>query len=306
MGAQGPVVWMTGGRGFIGRRVVQSLTGRASVVPVTIDPSAAGAAEGRHFLDLGDPGSIARLSDKVGAPAAFLHLGWGGMTTPDDEAIHLGTNVEDGKKLIGRLYDAGLERFVLVGSIDEYGEQTGALTEDMPDTGRLTKYAQGKRVLCAFGLEEAEKRDRSFIHVRLSNTYGPGQRAGALLNKLFAMRDDTDVVDLGPCDNFRDYVFVDDAAEGLARLAGAEGRTVVNLGGGAPIVLRDFVIAFWKHLGADPDRLNFGAMTRRPDEPEQPQRWVDLGHLKEIIGWAPSTTLDAGMAHTIKEMKVAQ
>jgi nucleoside-diphosphate-sugar epimerase len=304
-GPDAAVVWLTGGSGFIGRRLASFLTSRTRIVPITVDPSANHASGGRIFLDLDDPDSVRRLMDKFGAPASFLHLGWGGMTTPNAD-IHLDKNIEVGRVLLRRLYDGGLQRFILVGSIDEYGDNTGPLREEMPALGRLTRYAEGKRILCKLGFEEAERFGRAFIHVRLTNTYGPGQRAGSLLNKLYALRLGDGPVDLGPCDNFRDYIYVDEAAEGLARLSAVDTSAIVNLGGGRPVLLRDFVLAFWRHLGADSARLNFGTLSRRPDEPTQPKAWVELTRLEALTGWKPALSLDQGLQQTIAELAVGE
>jgi nucleoside-diphosphate-sugar epimerase len=304
-GPYGSVVWLTGGSGFIGRRLARFLGSRTKVVPITIDPSASQASDGRIFLDLDNPDSVRRLIDKIGAPESFLHLGWGGMTTPNAD-IHLDKNIEVGRLLIRRLYDAGLQRFILVGSVDEYGGNTGLLREETPPLGSLTRYAEGKRILCKLAFEEAERFGRAFIHVRLTNTYGPGQRSGSLLNKLYALRLGDAPVDLGPCDNFRDYIYVDEAAEGLARLSVVDTRVIVNLGGGRPILLRDFVLAFWRHLGADVARINFGALTRRPDEPTQPKAWVELTRLEALTGWKPALSLDQGLQQTITELAVGE
>jgi nucleoside-diphosphate-sugar epimerase len=301
----GSVVWLTGGSGFIGRRLTRFLESRTKVVPITVNPSATQASDGRIFLDLDDPDSVRRLIDKIGAPASFLHLGWGGMTTPNAD-IHLGKNIEVGRVLLRRLYDIGLRRFILVGSIDEYGDNAGLLREEMPALGRLTRYAEGKRILCKLGFEEAERFGRTFIHVRLTNTYGPGQRSGSLLNKLYALHLGDGPVDLGPCDNFRDYIYVDEAAEGLARLSVVDKSAIVNLGGGRPILLRDFVLAFWRHLGADSARMSFGTLPRRPDEPTQPMAWVELTRLEALTGWIPTLSLDQGLQRTITELAVGE
>jgi len=299
------VVWLTGGTGFIGRRLTRLLRSRTKVVPITVDPSASRASDGRIFLDLDDPDSVRRLMDKAGAPASFLHLGWGGMTTPNAD-IHLDKNIEVGRILLRRLYDGGLQRFILVGSIDEYGDNTGPLREEMPALGRLTRYAEGKRILCKIGFEEAERFGLTFVHVRLTNTYGPGQRQGSLLNKLYSLRLSDGPVDLGPCDNFRDYIYVDEAAEGLARLSAVDTSAIVNLGGGGPVLLRDFVLAFWRHLGADSTRLSFGIHPRRTDEPTQPKAWVELARLEALTGWKPALSLDQGLQRTIAELAAAE
>lgn len=221
------------------------------------------------------------------------------MTSPDAAADHA-ENVRTGCALISALYSAGLRNFVLVGSIDEYGDNLGALHEDLPPVGKLTAYARAKRELCEFGFEEAAKHASSFTHIRLSNVYGAGQRPGSLINKLYAASMGSGLVDLGPCNNIRDYIHVDDAAEGIGRIAAACDGEIVNLGSGRPVKIRDFVLQFWAALGCDPGRLSFQSHPR-----VKPCSWLDLNRLEERTGWLPKTSMQDGISKTINDLRAA-
>jgi len=94
-----------------------------------------------------------------------------------------------------------------------------------------------------------------------------------------------------------DWVYVDDVAYGLARMALAReiaGRTI-DLGSGTPISTADFVerICALVRAGLRPE---IGAIADRSPEPE---RVADVAETTRALGWAPSAALDDGLTRTI-------
>lgn len=305
-GARSLRIWFSGGRGFIGghlRRRLAAVYGREPLC-LTADPAPSGGTAGAALIHVNftSAEAISEVVEKHGVPDVFVHLGWAGMTEPESE-VHLHANVLASRTLVRTLYEAGLERFIFVGSVNEYGDRAGLLREDMPAVGRLTRYAQGKAEVGRFGLEQAEKFGRIFVHVRLFYTYGAGQRESSLINTLFRCHLTGRAVDLGPCDHFRDYVYVGDVVEGLARMARMERSAVVNLGFGSAIRLREFVELFWSQLGDHPERLNFGALPKRADESEQPYSYASLENLVRLTGWRPGVPVDVGVQMTIDHLR---
>ncbi len=295
-------IWVTGSRGFIGRRVVASLneTG-ARLVCLTNQKAQGTPADGCVQLDYLDPADIAAKVDQHGVPEVFIHIGWGDMASPESEG-HLGENVQAGKNLIRTLFERGLRKFLFVGSMNEYGARTGLLSEDMPPEGRLTNYARGKIEVATYGFEAAREFGKIFLHARTFYVFGAGQRAGSLLNDLYQAHRAGREVSLSPCEHFRDYIHVSEVAEGLKRIAGLQQSVTLNLGSGVAVKVRDYVRLFWKLLGNDESRLKFGARELRPGEPEQPQSYADLRRLREALGWTPSLTLEAGLRQTIRDL----
>jgi nucleoside-diphosphate-sugar epimerase len=211
---------------------------------------------------------------------------------------HITTNVAMSTTLTDILMDAGLRRFVFVSTVNEYGGREGLLVEDMPPVGRMTNYAKGKAMVTAHGLQHPRQGNQSFLSVRLFYTYGPGQRDGALLNTLLDCRRRGVTPRLGPCEHYRDYVYVGDAAEGISRLCVNDFTGIVNLGSGSAIQVRDFVSRFWMQLGGELSSLCFGALPMRTGEPEQPRSYASLERLNQLIGWAPRTSLADGFRKT--------
>lgn len=299
-------IWVTGSRGFIGKHLVNALrNAHFQVRSFSNNPDVKIGKKDTEpdcfFVDYSSDSDIAQQIERFGLPDIFIHLGWAEMPHPASE-LHLTENVKAGNTLIETFFRAGLRRFIFVGSMNEYGGRIGPLSEDMPPEGRLTNYARGKIRVADYGFQSARNHHKTFIHIRLFYVYGPGQRKESLINQLHhAYRQGMDVK-LGPCEHFRDYIHVLDAVEGIRLISDLDASTTVNLGSGTVIKLKDFVTLFWKTLGADPKRLKFGAYSMREDEPDQPQSYADLSHLKGLTNWLPSLSVEDGIKITIEKL----
>lgn len=290
---------MTGSGGFIGRYLMQVLRDRGDkTFCLTNNPANKSAVA----CDYQDRAQLHALLDANGVPDAFIHVGWGAMEDPSADE-HLTKNVADAKALMDAMFDAGVKTFVFVGSINEYGAREGLLVEDQPAVGRMTNYALGKAALTAYGIEQAAKRGWTFVSARVCYTFGAGQRAGSLINKLVNCHRGGIKPDLGPCEHFRDYIHASDVAKGLARFCDVKESGAINLGGGRCWKVRDFVSMLWRELGGDVADIGFGAHAMRAGEPEQPQSFVSLERLQRLTGWKPELTLEEGIRLTVKMLR---
>jgi nucleoside-diphosphate-sugar epimerase len=299
-------VWLTGSGGFIGSRTAPVLSEAFSELRCfSNNPEAARVAGGRFsriYMDYSSERDIQRAVTSYGIPDVLVHLGWGAMEDPTS-AEHLERNVRESNTLMETLFKAGLGRFVFLGSVNEYGARIGALSENMPAEGRLTNYAKGKALVAQFGFEKAAEFGKTFISIRLFYTYGAGQRGGSLINKLYRCCRTCSRADLGPCEHYRDYIHVSEVAEGIRRISEIEKSTIVNLGSGRVIQVRDFVTSFWRLLNGSPGQLAFGAIPMRVGEPEQPRSYADTERLKNLTGWTPSLSIEDGIRLTIRGLQ---
>jgi len=296
-------VWLTGARGFIGNAAVSALKKSGAELRCFTNQVLKKEKEGLESvsslcLDYLDAQDIKEKVDRYGLPDIFIHLGWGDMEKPES-SLHLIENVQAGKNLIDTLFNLGLKRFIFVGSMNEYGARIGMLSEEMGPQGRLTNYAKGKIEVAKFGLQSAKTYRSNFIHVRTFYVFGAGQRQGSLINELYQSYCKGAGINLSPCEHYRDYIHVSEAAEGLRRICDIDESTTVNLGSGVAIKVRDFVNLFWKILGGDARKLNFGARSLRLNEPEQPKSYADLTRLKNLTNWSPKLSLEEGIKLTI-------
>lgn len=295
-----PRAWITGSRGFVGSALRESLFKNGfNVVAVTNSESF--DANTIH-VDFGCGQSIREAVDAKGVPNILFHLGWGKVYEPQS-SDHLGQNLEDTKVLLNELYKLGMDRAIFVGSSSEYGSREGSLKESDAPVGRLTNYAQGKIAACEIGFELARLCKKIFIHIRLFHTLGAINRQNSLIRQLYKSYLESREIGLTSCDQFRDYIHLDDAVEGMIRISRIASSEIVNLGSGRKTQLREMIEMFWKGLGAPGELLRFGAHQRPGHEPVQPPCYADLVKLKAMTNWAPSLSLEEGISKTISELE---
>ena len=150
----------------------------------------------------------------------------------------------------------------------------------------------------------AESFHRSYklpvVTVRPFNTYGPRQSTRAVIPTIITQALTGDVIRLGDLATTRDFTFVADTVEGFWRAAttpGIEGAEI-NVGTDSEISIGDLarlicrLIGKEAHIEVDPQRL-------RPADSEVRQLWASQNQARKLLGWAPSTTLEAGLPRTI-------
>jgi len=293
-------IWLTGSRGFIGKHLVKKLNKQNfKITCISNNVQVQNKANSDiTFLDYSSRKKIEKYIGRFGRPDIFIHLGWGDMTSPMSK-LHLTGNVKEAEILIETFYSAGLEKFIFIGSMNEYGARVGPLKEGMEPIGRLIHYAKGKIRVANYGFSRAQFFNKQFIHIRPFYVYGPGQRQGSLINELFEAYQNNRDAEIGPCDYYRDYIYVKDVAEGIIRSMEIKDSCTINLGVGSFIKVKDFVTIFWDKLGGDMKRLKFGSRPMLKDEPDQPKSYADLTLLIEKTRWRPSYSIEKGIEATI-------
>lgn len=292
--------WVTGSRGFVGSALVKLLVN--SDFDVTRVTNSSINCSDLLCVNYSNKECIRDAIKLNGIPDVLFHLGWGNVYEPQS-SIHLGQNLQDTKNLLDVLYENGLKKAILVGSSSEYGSRDGYLAEVDPPVGRLTNYAQGKIAACHYGFESAGRYGKVFIHVRLFHTLGASDRQDALFSQLYRSYRNSTPLNLSRCDQFRDYTYVDDAADGFVKISGISSSEIVNLGSGKNVVLKEVIKMFWERLEAPPELLKFGAHERPDHEPVQPHCFADLNKLKRLTRWQPTITIQEAVASTISEFK---
>ena len=138
------------------------------------------------------------------------------------------------------------------------------------------------------------------------NLYGPGDNFDlqsshvipALVHKCLVARDRGDAVVKcwGTGEATREFLYVDDCAEGIVRATEAyDGEEPVNLGSGREISIRDLALRIASLTGFTGE-LKWDASM--PDG--QPRRCLDTSRARERFGFEARTSLDAGLLRTIE------
>tara|TARA_B110000008_G_C16963412_1_gene561071 strand:- start:1805 stop:2719 length:915 start_codon:yes stop_codon:yes gene_type:complete len=294
-------IWISGSRGYVGSYLFKALL--ANKFDIKCVSNSKTQDSNMIYIDYSNKSHIKKVLKEFGAPEIFIHLGWKNVHLNNDSS-HVKSNFINTINLIDEFYDAGTQKIIFAGSCSEYADTVGLLSESSKFKPPENTYTKGKLAVGEYGLNLADKLNRTFIHVRLFYTYGAGQYYKSLINQLFECSLTDEKMSLSPCLQYRDYIFINDAIEGFHRLIFVNESGIVNLAGGKAIQLKDFVTLFWKELGADPSRLSFGAHDQPSYEQSQPKAYSDQTKIKRLTGWEPNTTISDGIKLTIKQLKI--
>ncbi len=296
-------VVVTGGAGFLGRVVCRKLRERncrALHVPRKAD------------YDLTQEPDVVRMYDDF-APDVVIHLAAevGGIGA---NRAHPGrffyANLSMGLHLIEQARLRGVRKFVQAGTVCAYPKHTpvpfreASLWDGYPEETNAP-YGVAKKAL--FVMLDAYRREYGLQSavVLPVNLYGPHDNFDlqtshvipALIRKcLTAVASGQDTVTCwGTGSASREFLYVDDAAEGLVRAAEMlDTPTPVNLGSGDEITIRTLMELIADAVGFQ------GRLQWDPSKPDgQPRRCLDTSLAEARLGWRATTSLEEGLRRTV-------
>jgi GDP-L-fucose synthase len=296
---------VTGGAGFLGKAVCRVLAARGVPAERIFVPR-------RADFDLTVESAVERLYD-VARPDVVIHLAAevGGIGA---NMAHPGrffyANMAMGLHLVEHARRRGLAKFVHTGTVCAYPKHCpipfheDELWNGYPEETNAP-YGVAKKAL--FVMLDGYRREyglKSAVAVPV-NLYGPGDNFDpasshvipALVRKCEEARraGSKEVVCWGTGAATREFLYVDDAAEGIVRAAEVmEDPLPINLGGGMEIPIRDLVGRIAAACGYT-GRITWD--TSKPDG--QPRRGLDISRARSLLGWEPRQDFDAGLAATV-------
>ncbi len=144
------------------------------------------------------------------------------------------------------------------------------------------------------------------VYVLPVNLYGPHDNFDlhsshvipALIRKCIEAKDrgDDKIVCWGTGSASREFLYVDDAAEGIIRAAEVmEDPTPINLGASFEITIKDLVELIVRLTGFE------GAIEWDATKPDgQPRRCLDTDRAKKLLGWQAQVGFEEGLKRTIE------
>ncbi len=293
-------VLLTGGSGFIGRRLKRRLSGLGASVRSLDNRTAADAMPGDLRCDITDVKAV-RAAVAEARPGIVFHLA--GRTDRGDrpELVRplLEVNLLGTVNLFESLLSAGgCAAVVVSGAAEEYGRSAPPFLESFREDP-VTPYSLSK--VCVSKLAKMFHNVYGFpaIILRPTLAYGPGQEPGMFIPALINALLKGEKFPMTPGEQTRDFVYVDDLVDAYLA-AGISGRgfgEVFNIGSGAPCKIKDLARMAAALLGKE-RLLEMGAKSYRAAEIMDYR--VDISRAKESFGWSPATSLEKGLKLTIE------
>jgi GDP-L-fucose synthase len=298
----GKRVVVTGGGGFLGRRVDAEFRGGGAEVVVArkADYDLVRREACRQLLADTRPEIVVHLAARVGGIGA----------NRERPGLFFFDNLMMGAQLIEECRLAGVPKVVTIGTICSYPKHTPvpfkeeALWGGYPEETNAP-YGLAKKMLLVQGQAYRQQYGMNVIHLLPVNLYGPGDNFDpatshvipALIDRFEkAVRTGRSTVEVwGSGSASREFLYVDDAARGIRMATEAyDGCDPVNLGAGFEITIRDLALLIARFTGFSGE-IRWD--TSKPDG--QPRRSVDTTKAERLFGFRAKVAFEDGLKETI-------
>jgi len=293
---------VTGGSGFLGRRLCERLEARGASVFVP-----------RHAdFDLTDQRDVARAFDAA-APDTVIHLAAevGGIgANRDNPGRFFYANMAMGLHLIEEARRREVAKFVQAGTVCAYPKLTPVpfseehLWDGFPEATNAP-YGVAKKALLVMLQAYRDQYGLNGIYLLPVNLYGPGDnfdpRSSHVIPALIRRCEEARLAGAeaitcwGTGRASREFLYVEDCAEAIACATERyDGPEPVNVGSGQEITIRELTERIAALTGFTGTLL---WDERQPDG--QPRRRLDTSRARDRFGFEATTPLDDGLRRTI-------
>lgn len=301
---------VTGGAGFVGSHVVDSLLddGWRVTVVENFDPFYARSEKEANLAphrsnerlrvveaDLRDDASMRRTLDGTYDVVVHLAAKAGVRPSIENPLDYQDVNVRGTHALLELCRVWGVRQFVFASSSSVYGVNPRVpWREDDHVLLPISPYASTKVSGELLGHVYASLYGIRFVALRLFTVYGPRQRPDLAIRKFAQlMLADQPIPVFGNGETRRDYTYVHDTVAGIraAMSYSATPYEVINLGNHRTVTLTELIAGLERALGVK------ARVARLPDQMgDVPQTYADIEKARTLLGYEPATPLETGLA----------
>lgn len=302
-------VLVTGGAGFIGSSLVDSLLGDDHHVTVVdnFDAFYERSAKERNISahrrhprwrlvegDVRDAEGLRRALD--GRFDAIVHLAAKAGVRPSlsDPLAYQDVNVRGTQNLLELARSWGVRQFVFASSSSVYGLNPRVPWSESDHVLQpISPYASTKVSGELLGHVYSHLYGIRFIALRFFTVYGPRQRPDLAMHKFArAIVAGEPVPIYGDGSSRRDYTFIGDIVGGVRRAIDYTGTSyeVINLGNNLTVTVLELVRALEDALGVR------ARVTWQPEQPgDVPRTWASIEKARRLLRYEPETQFQVGM-----------
>jgi len=294
---------VTGGAGFLGKHLIARLEhygAKDIFVPRSADYDLVKGDDIARMIDDAQSDIIIHLAAKVGGIGA-------NMEKPGEFFYD---NLMMGVQLIHQAWQRGVEKFVAIGTICAYPKYTPIpfkeeeIWNGYPEETNAP-YGLAKKMLLVQSQSYRAQYGYNSIFLLPVNLYGPGDNFNpasshvipALIRKCLEAkeRSDKQIVAWGDGSPTREFIYAEDAAEGIALATMRYNSSdPVNIGSSFEISIKDLTETIARLCDFEGDVV---WDTSKPNG--QPRRKLDTTRAKERFGFEAKTDFEEGLKKTI-------
>lgn len=303
-------ILITGGAGFIGSNLVDSLLNESDYKITVLDnfdpfydplvkkQNIKNQLKQNNFTFIkGDIRKLERIKSKLSSRYhTIIHLAAkvGVQPSLKDPFTYTEVNINGTQNMLELARQLSCKKFIFASSSSVYGINARIpWKEDDRNLLPISPYAATKISGELLGHVYAHLYGFQFISLRFFTVYGPRQRPDLAIHKFAkCIEEGKPITIYGDGRSKRDYTYVDDIISGIkATLAYSESQyEIINLGNNQPVQLLTLISLLEKTLGKK-------ALVKH--SPEQkgdvPMTFADIKKAKKLLGYKPKTSLETGL-----------
>lgn len=274
---------VTGGEGFIGKRLIEKLK-KLGFDVIVLSRQQGDIAKPDYFREVQDSDIVIHLASRT-----FLPDSW------NDSSGFISTNVLGTSNVLEYCHRSHAKLIYISAYV--YGPPESLPVTESSSLNPNNPYALSKVMaenLCKFS---NEFRNTDVLIIRPFNVYGPGQRSDFLIPKIVQQVIEGKEIRVFDSRPKRDYVYIDDLLDAL--VLAVDRKTVsrtINLGSGSSLSVNEVI-----------EKIQNVAGTSLPVVSECLERqyeinevYADISRASAELGWTPETSFELGVREMLK------
>ena len=300
------MICVTGGAGFIGKRLIAEMTAKKFHVRVIDNLINSQQPSKNSYIDfiLGDITQPELLVEQFKGCTLVIHLAADTrvIDSINDPELNFKVNAAGTLNVLNAALATDVNYVVAASSGGAIlGDAAPPLNEDMLPRP-ISPYGASKLALEGYLSAYRASYGLKSCALRFSNVYGEGSqfKQSVVTSFLKKIQNNESIEIFGDGEQTRDYVHVDDIVSGILQAIDKEASGVFNLGSGIPTSVNQLLLAMQEVC----NDITFPPLTFKKERVgEIKHAWCDIKKASDLLHYSPQVSLHDGLEKTWKWLK---